>query len=353
MRSWRRTAYRAVRPLLFTADAEAIHHLTLSALRLAGRSRAGRALCRLASGARDPSAPLEVMGLTFRNRLGVAAGFDKDGLAIRGWAALGLGHVELGTVTPRPQPGNERPRLFRLPADAALVNRMGFNNAGAEALARRIERARAAGLPPGFVVGVNIGRNRDTPADRAAGDYAAAARAVAPVADYVAVNVSSPNTPGLRDLQEAGALSELLAEVAAAAPGRPILVKLSPDLDEGDLNALIDAIAGGPAAGVITSNTSVGRAGLRKAAAAPADGGLSGAPLRPRTFDAVARVRRRAPELAVVASGGIGTAGDARELLDAGADLLQVWTGLVYAGTGLIGECVHIAADPPDHAAGR
>ncbi|HEX7196359.1 MAG TPA: dihydroorotate dehydrogenase (quinone), partial [Candidatus Limnocylindria bacterium] len=226
MSAWRLAAYRTVRPLLFRADSETIHHQAIAALRAAGGTPFGRALCRLASGvptremAREP---VELFGLRFRNRIGLGAGFDKDGLAIAGWAALGFGFVELGTVTPRPQPGNPRPRLFRLVEDEALINRMGFNNLGADSLASRIADARP-GLPGGFVVGVNIGRNRDTTDENAIDDYVTAARAVGDVADYLAINVSSPNTPGLRDLQEPARLVELLDRVRAAVPRPPILV---------------------------------------------------------------------------------------------------------------------------------
>lgn len=342
MRSWRRTAYRAVRPILFAADAERVHHLTLSALGLAGRRGVGRSLCSLAAGAPAGSEPVELMGLRFRNRVGVAAGFDKDGIAIHGWAALGLGHVELGTVTPRPQPGNRRPRLFRLAPDEALVNRMGFNNAGADALARRIADARPS-LPDGFMVGVNIGRDRATPDERAIDDYAEAARVVAPVADYLAINVSSPNTPGLRDLQRPDRIGSLIEAVSAVAGSRPLVVKLSPDLDELELNELVDAIAASAARGLVLSNTTVRREHLR-ASNAPSDGGLSGRPLLQRTLAAVARARERGGRrLAIFASGGIGSAEDARAALDAGADLVQLWTGLVYAGPGLIGEITRTA----------
>jgi dihydroorotate dehydrogenase len=332
MPSWRLAAYRAVRPLLFLADPESIHHLTL---RLLG-SPVGRALAPLASGAPPPRAPIELMGLRFRNRVGLAAGFDKDGAAIRGWAALGFGFVELGTVTPRPQSGNPRPRLFRLPANQALINRMGFNNAGADALARRIADARPH-LPSGFVVGVNIGRNRETPDERAAEDYAAAAGAVADVADYLVINVSSPNTPGLRGLQDPARLTELLSVVREAAPSPPLLVKLSSDLDSALRLTLADAVAVTGAAGVIVSNTTTDRSGI-KSSVASETGGLSGRPLLERTVAAVEAVSGRG--LAVVASGGIGSAEDATRLLDAGADLVQLWTGMIYAGPGLIGEAI-------------
>jgi dihydroorotate dehydrogenase len=329
--SWRTTAYRAVRPLLFAADPERIHHLALGLL----GAPPGRWLARLASGVGDPSRhPVEVMGLRFRNRVGLAAGFDKDGVGIRGWEALGFGFVELGTVTPRPQAGNPRPRLFRLRKDAALVNRMGFNNAGADALAARIADARPH-LPAGFVIGVNIGRNRD--GDE--GDYPRAAHAVADVADYLAINVSSPNTPGLRDLEDPDRLRELLAMVRAAAPGRPLMVKLSPDLTHNRRADIIRALPGA-ADGVILSNTTTTRVG-RRSASAVEPGGLSGAPLRSGMLAATGEARRIAgSELAIAASGGVGSGADASAAVAAGADLVQLWTGMIYAGPGLIGEAI-------------
>ena len=344
MPSWRIAAYRAARPLLFTSDAERIHHLTLRALGAAGRSIPGRRLCRLASGARGTrDEPVEVMGLRFRNRVGLAAGFDKDGLAIEGWAALGFGFVELGTVTPRPQAGNPAPRLFRLRRDEALINRMGFNNAGADALAARIAAARLT-LPDGFVIGVNIGRNRDGDVD----DYPAAARAVASVADYVAVNVSSPNTPGLRDLEEPARLLELLELVREAAPRRPLVVKLSPDLTHNARADLIRALRGA-AEGAIVSNTTTVRVGHRSRAAGER-GGLSGAPLRPRTLAAVAEARRVAGDrLAIVASGGVDSADVASAALNGGADLVQLWTGMIYAGPGLIGAAIEATSRDASH----
>ncbi len=329
MQTWRRVAYRCVRPLLFGVDPERVHHLTLRAL----QSTPGRWAAPLASGVRESAAhPVELMGLAFRNRVGVAAGFDKDGLAMRGWAALGFGFVEVGTVTPRPQGGNPRPRLFRLPADGALINRMGFNNAGADALARRIADARPF-LPHGFVIGVNIGRNRD--GDET--DYPAAARAVADVADYLAINVSSPNTPGLRQLQDADRLRSIVESVADAAPGRPLLVKLSPDLSDDERRALLEALGGGPIAGVIISNTTVTRPVSHRRLAREA-GGLSGRPLLGTTLRTVSQVADQ--DLLVVASGGVASGADAHAVFDAGADLVQLWTGLIYAGPGLIGEAV-------------
>ena len=329
MPGWRIAAYRAVRPLLFAIDPERVHELTLTTL----GSGIGRRLAPFASGARSRDTDEAIVaGLRFRNRVGLAAGFDKDGVAIRGWAALGFGFVELGTVTPRRQRGNPRPRLFRLPRDAALINRMGFNNAGADALADRIAEARPH-LPPGFVVGVNIGRNRDGSVD----DYPAAARTLGAVADYLAVNVSSPNTPGLRELQEPGALRAIVRAVADAAPGKPLFVKLSPDLADADRAAILDGLDGAPLAGLIVSNTTVTRPTRYRRLAAEA-GGLSGRPLLPMTLRVVGHTGR--PGRAVIASGGIGSAADARAAVAAGADLVQLWTGMIYAGPGLIGEAV-------------
>ena len=339
--SWRTAAYRAARPLLFSLDPERVHDIALGAL----GSRVGRAMAPFASGAGPTDGrTVELMGLRFRNRIGLGAGFDKDGMAIAGWASIGFGFLELGTVTPRPQAGNPRPRLYRLPADGGLVNRMGFNNAGADALAARIAGARSR-LPSGFVIGVNIGRNRDTPDERATEDYVAAARSVADAADYLAVNVSSPNTPGLRDLQDPSRLIELVGAVRAAAPRPPILVKLSPDLDDARLEDLVRALATSPAAGVILGNTTTARAGLRSGHAAE-PGGLSGRPLLERTLRMIGTCRSVARTgFVIVASGGIGSSEAVARVLDEGADLSQLWTGLIYSGPGLIGQAIRASAD--------
>ncbi|MDP9467212.1 MAG: quinone-dependent dihydroorotate dehydrogenase, partial [Chloroflexota bacterium] len=296
----------------------------------------------LAAGTALDGDAVEVAGLRFRSRVGVGAGFDKDAVALCGWAALGLGFAEVGTVTPLPQPGSARPRLFRLPRDEALINRMGFNNAGAEAVARNIARVREQ-LPGGFVVGINIGRNAATQAEDSVRDYLSAQKLLAPLADYLAVNVSSPNTPGLRDLQAPGRLRELLTALAEAGERlgspRPIFVKLAPDLSAGDLEAVLAAVLEIPARGLILSNTTLARDRLTSPSSLSAQaGGLSGAPLLIRTRGAVRRLRALVGDrLAIIASGGIGSGRDAAELIGAGADLVQLWTGLVYAGPGLIG----------------
>jgi dihydroorotate dehydrogenase len=344
---WRSVAYRAARPLLFRFEPERIHRLTLHGLRVAGGNPLGRALLGAMGGAgRHSPTAVDLLGLHFRNRVGLGAGFDKDAMALRGWAALGFGFVEVGTVTPEPQAGNPRPRLFRLPEDQALINRMGFNNAGAAAVARNVMLARRH-LPADVVVGVNVGRGRDTPDGDAIDDYLEAHRLVAPVADYLAINVSSPNTPGLRDLQDAARLRALLESLTQAGERihsqPPLLVKLSPDLAPRAFDSLVRALAGSPAAGLILANTTVGRDGLRSALAAE-EGGLSGPSLRERTVASVRRARELAGgRLVIVASGGLASARDVADALTAGADLVQLWTGLVYRGPGLIGEAAAVS----------
>ncbi|HEX6474762.1 MAG TPA: quinone-dependent dihydroorotate dehydrogenase, partial [Candidatus Limnocylindria bacterium] len=257
-----------------------------------------------------------------------------------------LGFLEVGTVTPLPQTGNPRPRLFRLPLDEALINRMGFNNAGAAALARNVMLARRH-LPPGFVIGVNIGRGASTPPEEATADYLEAFRLVAPVADYVAINISSPNTPGLRNLQQPETLRELLETLWQAGERedavRPLLVKLAPDLEADAFAALVATVAE-HAAGLILNNTTVARHGLQSPQRDEV-GGLSGKPLRERMLEAVARARALMPRPSViVATGGIGSAAEVADAYAAGADLVQLWTGLVYRGPGLIGEAVAVPA---------
>jgi dihydroorotate dehydrogenase len=346
---WRRVAYRAIRPLLFRFDSEEIHGVSLSALRIAGGNRLGRGLAGIAGGAALDGAAVNVAGLRFRSRVGLGAGFDKDAVGLRGWAALGLGFAEIGTVTPLPQAGNPRPRLFRLPEDEALINRMGFNNAGADAVARRLSVARRR-LPADFVVGVNIGRNAATSAEDSVRDFLAVQRRLAPHADYWAVNVSSPNTPGLRALQNPRELRALLNALADAGqqlgPARPIFVKLAPDMLPGEMEAVLKAVLATRAKGLILANTTVSRNRLASPQELAAEaGGLSGAPLMTATRGLVRRARSLVGDrLAIIASGGIGSGEDAATLIGAGADLVQLWSGLVYAGPGLIGEATKATA---------
>jgi dihydroorotate dehydrogenase len=291
-------------------------------------------------GPRDPALRVRALGLEFPGPLGLAAGFDKDARATRGLSALGFGFVEVGTVTAQAQPGNPRPRMFRLSADRALVNRMGFNNAGAAVAAARLRgRARARRGP---IVGVNIGKTKAVPEADAAADYAASARAVAGVADYVVVNVSSPNTPGLRDLQAADRLRPVLVAVRgaldASAGGRrvPLLVKIAPDLADADVDAVADLALELGLDGIVATNTTVSRDGLASPSsqvAAAGAGGLSGPPLRTRALEVLVRLRARAGDrLVLVAVGGIETPDDAWERLRAGATLVQAYTGFIYGG---------------------
>jgi dihydroorotate dehydrogenase len=321
-------AYRAVlKPLLFLLPAETAHHLTFALLRLALRLRPLRALVRRALVPTDPALRTEALGLTFPSPVGLAAGFDKDGVGLQALAALGFGFVEVGTVTPLPQPGNPKPRLFRLEADRALLNRLGFNSAGAEAARARLRRR-----PRGLVVGVNVGRNKDgTPAD-----FARATAPLAPLADYVTVNVSSPNTPGLRDLQAVEQLRPVLRDVQAAAAGRPVLVKIAPDLADEDVDAVADLVLELGIDGIIATNTTTARDGLRTPGVdALGAGGVSGAPLRPRALAVLRRLRARVgEEVVLVAAGGVESDADAWERVAAGATLVQVYTGFVYGGPG-------------------
>jgi dihydroorotate dehydrogenase len=317
--------------------AETAHRAGFALIRVAGAAGAA-GLLRRCLGPRDPVLRVRALGLEFPGPLGLAAGFDKDARATDGLGALGFGFVEVGTVTARAQPGNPRPRMFRLPADRALVNRMGFNNDGAAAAAARLRR-RPRGGP---VVGVNIGKTRAVPDQQAAADYAASARAVADVADYVVVNVSSPNTPGLRDLQAADRLRPVLVavrEALDAAPGSrrvPLLVKIAPDLAEPDVDAVADLAVELGLDGIIATNTTVSRDGLASSPAevtAAGAGGLSGPPLRAPALAVLRRLRERAGDrLVLIAAGGIETPDDAWERLAAGATLVQAYTGFIYGG---------------------
>jgi len=288
-------------------------------------------------GPRDPVLRVGALGLAFPGPLGLAAGFDKDARAVRGLGALGFGFVEVGTVTARAQPGNDRPRMFRLTTDRALVNRMGFNNAGAAAAAARLRRRTG-----GVIVGVNIGKTKAVPAAEAAADYAASARAVAGVADYVVVNVSSPNTPGLRDLQATERLRPVLVAVRealdASVAGRrvPLLVKIAPDLADADVDAVAELALELGLDGIIATNTTISRDGLASSppeVAAAGAGGLSGPPLRDRALAVLVRLRARAGDrLVLIAAGGIETPDDAWARLRAGATLVQAYTGFIYGG---------------------
>lgn len=334
--------YARLRPWLFRADPEWMHDRTLDLLALVGRWAVGRGLLRRLFLQPAVERRVRVMGLDFANPIGLAAGYDKDGRAMWGLASLGFGHLELGTVTPRPQVGNPRPRVFRLSEDQALINRMGFPNLGAENLARRLARGR----PPGVVIGVNIGKGVDTPLERAAEDYCWLLRRFHGLADYLTVNISSPNTLGLRRLQARHMLESLLGALAderracATSGGErlPLLVKLAPDLTDEELEEAVGAVVDAGLEGVIATNTTLERPNLRSRARSEV-GGLSGAPLRQRSTEVVRQVARwSGGKLVIVGVGGIHSARDAHEKLEAGASLIQVYTGLVYRGPGLVGE---------------
>nr|WP_294693569.1 quinone-dependent dihydroorotate dehydrogenase [uncultured Friedmanniella sp.] len=349
---------RLVRPVLFRAghgDPERVHDATLAALHRVGESRAARtALAAVLARHRQP---VTVAGIDFPGRVGVAAGLDKNGLALGAWSALGFGFAELGTVTSQAQPGNDQPRLFRLPEHQAIVNRMGFNNLGAAALASRLAAAgvvrgnRAVGVP----LGISLGKSKVTPLAEATGDYLASFRLLAGYADYVAVNVSSPNTPGLRSLQDADALRELVATLVAEAarrdPGRPVpvLVKLAPDLSDDALEQLLSVCTEAGAAGLIATNTTLARDGVAGHRHAGEAGGLSGSPLAERARQVVAFLTARTA-LPVIGVGGITTQADGQAMLDAGAVLLQLYSGYIYRGPALVAELNRLRpADRPSN----
>jgi dihydroorotate dehydrogenase len=323
-----------------------VHDSTLTAITTLARNRPALAL--VAALCARHQHPVEVAGIRFPGLVGLAAGMDKNGEAVRAWAALGFGHAELGTVTAIPQPGNERPRLFRSPASLALVNRMGFNNHGAAALAERLLAANIArgNMAAGIPIGISLGKSKITPLAEAAEDYLCSLRLLAPFADYLAINVSSPNTPGLRTLQEAETLRELLGalvaeawRLAAGGPPVPILVKLSPDLDEAALEELLVVCTEAGAEGLIATNTTLAREGVDPADAALAaeTGGLSGAPLAARAR-AVVRFLAARTSLPIIGVGGIVSQDDGQAMLDAGASLIQIYTGYVYQGPALVSE---------------
>jgi dihydroorotate dehydrogenase len=336
----------AVRPALFAIDPERAHELTLAALRRPVVVSALRAFSDLP---RDPRLAQQILGLSFGHPVGLAAGLDKQGTAAAAWAALGFSFFEVGTVTPRPQPGNPRPRLFRLRRDRAIINRLGFNSAGAQQVARNL----AATLPIAARVGVNLGRNRQTPNERAADDYARAVEMLHPHADYFVVNVSSPNTPGLRDLQESRALRALIEQVVGRAravttrKSIPVLVKVSPDMTRADLLQSVDAALEGGAGGIVATNTTVARTGLQAAARLAAEtGGLSGAPLRALANETCrtlfTHIGRRVP---IIGVGGIFTADDAYTRIRSGAALVQLYTALIYEGPGVVSRIVRGLSD--------
>ncbi|ANJ27252.1 quinone-dependent dihydroorotate dehydrogenase [Agromyces aureus] len=325
--------YGLVFSLFFSRmDPEDAHHLAFRVIRALPTLGFGRVVELFTKP--DPSLAVEALGLSFPSPFGVAAGFDKDGFAVRGLGNLGFGHVEVGTITAMAQPGNERPRLFRLIGDRALVNRMGFNNGGADAAVGRLSRLSRRRRRP--VLGVNIGKSRVTAVEDAVGDYERSTRVLAPFADYLVVNVSSPNTPGLRGLQELDALAPLLETVRAAAGAAPLLVKIAPDLADDEVVRICELATRLGLDGIIATNTTISREGLRATAAEVeriGAGGLSGAPLAGRSLEVLATVRANVPEsMCVISVGGVETAADVQARLDAGANLVQGYSGFIYRG---------------------
>ena len=333
--------YGLSRPFLFAFDAERAHALGLASLEAAYRTGLNPLLAR-----RPKALPTKAFGLTFPNPVGLAAGLDKNGAHIDALMALGFGFVEVGTTTPRPQPGNPKPRMFRLPQQQAVINRLGFNNEGVDALVRNVERARRKDTA---LLGINIGKNKDTPNEDAASDYLHCLRKVYPLADYVTVNISSPNTAGLRELQEEQALRKLIGalrdeqEALAGQQGKrvPLLVKIAPDLSDSDIEAAGRVLGDLQVDGVIATNTTIGREGVEGARHADEIGGLSGKPLMAKSTAVLRMLRTRLPEsIPLIGVGGILQGADAATKQAAGATLVQVYSGMVYRGPELIGECV-------------
>ena len=320
--------YRLSRPLLFSLDPETAHRLGLRLSALAFQ--------------KPVHAPVRAMGIEFPNPVGLAAGLDKDAAHIDGLARMGFGFIEVGTVTPRPQPGNAPPRLFRIPEKEALINRFGFNNVGVDAFLQNVARARWRG-----VLGINIGKNASTPAEQAADDYAYCLERVYGAASYVTVNISSPNTAGLRALQEKLAVEALLSrlarrrEVLARSYGKrvPLVLKVAPDLDAAGIEAIAEAVRAYGIDGVIATNTTTSREGVENLPHANEAGGLSGAPVRAKSTHVLRELRRLLPDVALIGAGGILCGDDAKQKREAGANLVQLYTGLIYRGPRLVPEC--------------
>ncbi|MGB7481868.1 MAG: quinone-dependent dihydroorotate dehydrogenase [Burkholderiaceae bacterium] len=333
--------YALARPLLFSMDAEAAHNLTLASLKRAADCGLGRALARPQPDVR------RVMGIDFPNPVGLAAGLDKDGAYIDGLAALGFGFIEIGTVTPRPQPGNPQPRMFRLPRAQAIINRMGFNNGGVDAFVSNVQASRFFQHKEG-VLGLNIGKNADTPIERAADDYLNCLRKVYPYASYVTVNISSPNTKNLRQLQDADALDALLSQLKQAqrelADGHaryvPIALKIAPDVDGEQIKIIAGALTRHGMDGVIATNTTVARGAVAGLPHAEETGGLSGRPVFEASNSVIRQLRAELGDaLPIIGVGGIVDGAGARAKIDAGAALVQLYTGLIYRGPALVREC--------------
>ncbi|PYK25863.1 MAG: dihydroorotate dehydrogenase (quinone) [Verrucomicrobia bacterium] len=325
---------RFIRPLLFSLDAEVAHHFVIALLRQASYFDV---VLRTLKAFQPSPKPKALFGLNFPNPIGLAAGLDKNGVAIPAWAAIGFGFIEIGTVTAKAQAGNPKPRIFRLPKQQALINRLGFNNDGADAVAERLRRLRGSGRWPAVPVGINIGKSRATPLEQATDDYLYSFRLLRDFADYIALNVSSPNTPGLRELQEPKKLSELLQAIGrkpTAAP-KPVVVKISPDLSSTELEAMLAVCEENAVAGIIATNTTVDHSSVPLQF--NQEGGLSGAPLREKSTALLREIVGKS-SIPVIASGGVFDAESAHEKFQAGAQLVQLYTGFVYRGPRLLRE---------------
>lgn len=330
--------YRCFRPLLFALNPECAHHLMLTALHYAPQ---------LLVQQQYKHQHIQVMGLDFANRVGLAAGLDKNGEACMAFARLGFGHIEIGTVTPKPQPGNDKPRLFRLPEHQAIINRMGFNNDGVETVCRRVaaQKGRLRSI-----IGINIGKNKTTPNEDALADYLYSFEYAAPVADYIALNVSSPNTQGLRKLQHGNALRHLLEGLKTAQArikqqhGRyiPLAVKIAPDNSTEELHQIIDAVGESGIDGVISTNTTIDKSAVATHRYATEAGGLSGLPVRDKSTAVSIALRAALPNIALIAVGGVMSVADMQQKLDIGADLVQLYTGFIYHGPSLVKDCIQV-----------
>jgi len=319
---------RLLRPLLFALDPETAHHFALAFLRATGP---------LLPKSTDTISPVSEFGLNFRHRIGLAAGLDKNGVALSAWEALGFSFVEIGTVTAQAQPGNPRPRIFRYPNERALINRLGFNNDGAEVIANRLAELRDRRGWPGIPVGINIGKSPVTPIEHAVEDYLFSFRKLRAQADYVALNVSSPNTPGLRELQGGQRLDELLRAINAERGDVPLLVKIAPDLEPSALDEIVSVCESNNISGIIATNTTVDHSAI----AHDEEGGLSGAPLQNKSTAIVRQIAKKT-KIPIIGCGGILDASSAREKIEAGAKLLQVYTGFIYRGPKLIHEIARV-----------
>lgn len=335
--------YKSIRDFLFRFDPENIHYLSMNMLKWACAIGPVRLwLKQIFSG---PDIPLKAMGLTFKNPVGLGAGFDKNALYLRELEILGFGFVEIGTVTPLPQQGNEKPRLFRLPADLAIINRMGFNNDGMNMIADRLKSFRKNSPHSTLIIGGNIGKNKTTPNENAWQDYEKCFRALHDSVDYFVVNVSSPNTPGLRELQEISALQKILENLQKVNQEmgnlKPILLKIAPDLSDEQLSEICDLALALQLDGLVVNNTTISRnmltTGSKKKAEEIGAGGLSGKPLQKKSDQILTYIAQKTKgKLTLIGSGGIFTAIDANEKFKAGADLIQVWTGFVYEGPAIV-----------------